>query len=108
MPRAPGRRPPPRVRRRENRPTAPQRGYGSRWARYRKAFLARPENALCRRCEARGRVEPSTDVDHIQPVTGPDDPLFWEPSNHQGLCHGCHSQKTNTEDRGKGRCRRRR
>lgn len=79
------------------------RGYGGRWQRYRPGYLSRPENALCRMCERVGRIEPATDIDHIVPVSGPDDPLFWEASNHQPLCHGCHARKTATEDGGFGR-----
>lgn len=43
----------------------------------------------------------ATEVDHIIPVTGPDDPLFWEESNHQPLTHECHSRKTMAELRGR-------
>jgi len=50
-----------------------------------------------------GRYEPTTDIDHIVPVTGPDDPLFWREDNHQPLCHACHSYKTATQDGGLGR-----
>lgn len=90
---------------REPRPTASARGYDSRWSRYRLAFLGRAENALCVRCLARGRTRAATDVDHVTAVSGPGDPLFWTESNHQPLCHSCHSRKTNSEDRGKGRAR---
>lgn len=83
------------------RGTASQRGYGYRWQKYRKQFLAR--NPLCRECEKQGQVKAATDVDHIQAVTGPDDPLFWEPSNHQALCHECHSAKTARENGGFGK-----
>ena len=77
-----------------SRPTAAQRGYGSRWRRYAKGFLRRPENAVCAAC---GRAA-ATQVDHIEPATGPADARFWEPANHQGLCGPCHSRKTATED----------
>ena len=63
------------------------RGYGGRWQRFRVWFLKR--DPLCVRCQ-----RPATDVDHITPVTGPDDPNFYKPGNHQALCHGCHSRKT--------------
>lgn len=84
------------------RASSSERGYGRRWQRYREYFLRNVE-PLCRRCRAEGRSEQATDVDHITPVTGPDDPLFWETSNHQGLCHSHHSRKTATEDRSRGR-----
>ena len=46
---------------------------------------------------------PTMEVDHIVPVDGPQDPLFWDESNHQGLCHDCHSRKTVDDGRWKGR-----
>ncbi len=61
------------------RGTSTHRGYGARWTKYRKLFLAR--NPLC----SCGQV--ATDVDHIAPVSGADDRLFWKESNHQALCH---------------------
>jgi 5-methylcytosine-specific restriction protein A len=81
----------------EQRGTAAQRGYGSRWARY--ARLFKRANPLCRACLLGGRVTPVYVVDHITPVTGPDDPLFWEPGNHQSLCETCHNIKRATEDK---------
>jgi len=80
----------------EQRGTSSERGYDSRWARY--STLYRREHPLCVECQKEGRVTPATDVDHIIPVTGPDDPLFWDPNNHQPLCHMHHSTKTATED----------
>ncbi|MCC7423783.1 MAG: HNH endonuclease [Planctomycetaceae bacterium] len=93
-------------RRPDRRPTAAARGYGSRWSRYRRTLLSRPENALCGRCRAAGRTRAATDVDHIDPVESAEDPRFWDPDNHQALCHRCHSIKTNTTDRDKGRRKR--
>lgn len=89
------------------RGTANERGYSARWAKYRKWYLSQPEHALCVRCLAEDppRLSPATQVDHIKPVSGPDDPLFWEPSNHQPLCETCHSRKTATEDGGYGHLR---
>jgi len=83
----------------QQRPSAASRGYGQRWQAYRKAYLARPENQHCR-C---GCGQKATDVDHIQPVTGPDDPLFWDPTNHQPLAHACHSRKTRIEQNARER-----
>jgi 5-methylcytosine-specific restriction protein A len=57
-------------------------------------------------CEAQGRVTASEHVDHIKPVSGPGDPLFWEPTNHQALCQSCHSIKTAREDGAFGNKRR--
>lgn len=87
----------------ELRGTAAQRGYTYRWQRYRISWLRdhplcgdrvdgrSDEHSLCTRD---GLVTPATDVDHIDRVTGPDDPRFWDPTNHQSLCHACHSTKT--------------
>ena len=80
----------------KNRPSASRRGYGYRWQKYRLLFLAK--NPLCVECLAIGRVKPAKDVDHIVAVSGPDDPLFWQTSNHQALCHGHHSTKTAKEN----------
>ena len=84
----------------EERGTAASRGYGSRWARYSRSF--RDEHPLCAECQRNGRLKKCDCVDHIIPVSGPDDPLFWEPSNHQSLCYNCHSIKTAKEDGGWG------
>lgn len=88
------------------RGTAAQRGYGSRWGRYTRIF--KRAHPLCRACEAKGIVTPTYVVDHIEPITGPDDPLFWEPSNHQPLCERCHNIKRATEDKKTWRERRER
>ena len=80
----------------DRRGTSSERGYGGRWARYRRMYLA--AHPICVKCR-RGAV----DVDHIVAVSGPDDPLFWEESNHQALCHSCHSEKTVKENGGFGR-----
>ena len=84
------------------RGSSSKRGYGGRWQHYRKAYLrAHPI------CVDPGRLHPdrqelTTDVDHKTPVSGPDDPLFWDSSNHQPLCHSCHGHKTAKEDGGFG------
>ena len=74
----------------QKRGSSTARGYGSSWQRYRTWFLAQNANIFC----STGCGAVSTDVDHIKPVQGPSDPLFWQLSNHQGLCHSCHSKKT--------------
>ncbi len=85
-----------RKQRLDDRPSASKRGYGAKWQRKRKAFLKRPGNELCH-CG-----KPATDVDHIEAVDGPQDPLFWDEGNWCPLCHGCHSAKTNRQDGGFG------
>lgn len=80
----------------ERRGSAWSRGYDNHWKRYREIFLR--NHPLCRECAKDGKLAPATDVDHIKSVrNGQDDPLFWEPSNHQPLCHRHHSQKTARE-----------
>ena len=64
------------------------------WRRFAKAKLeAEP---LCRECEKRGYVRPSTQADHILPrQTHPE--LEWEWENIQGICRPCHARKTRRE-----------
>ncbi|WP_141434394.1 HNH endonuclease [Bacillus sp. 03113] len=80
----------------QNRGTSAQRGYGARWRKYSQWF--RKKNPICVSC----RSAPSAHTDHITAVSGPNDPLFWDPTNHQALCHSCHSRKTVKEDGGFG------
>ena len=82
------------------RASSNERGYTWRWRQYSKRFVR--ENPLCAMCLAKGETEASAMTDHITPVSGPDDPLFWDPANHQALSWSCHSIKTNTEDGGFG------
>lgn len=77
--------------------TASERGYGSRWQKARKPFLA--ANPLCVICQKAGRITPARIVDHIIPHKG-DQELFWDQSNWQALCKPCHDLKTITEDGG--------
>lgn len=88
------------------RPSACKRGYGRRWQRYSKDRLGR--HPLCVDPYGRhaGRPVAAVATDHIVPVNGEDDPLFYEPMNHQSLCQSCHSEKTAKEDGGFGRRRR--
>lgn len=85
------------------RGTAAERGYDSRWAEY--SRLYRIENPLCVECLKEDRVTPSEHVDHIKPVSGPDDPLFWDPANHQALCAHHHRVKSAKEDGAFGNAR---
>lgn len=78
----------------KKRANSNDRGYNSRWRRYRKYFLM--QHPVCVRC---GRL--ATVVDHIIPHKGNQD-LFWQQSNHQALCKLCHDKKTATEDGGFG------
>lgn len=79
------------------RGTTAERGYGGRWQRFAKAFLA--AHPLCVICEREGRVTGAEVVDHVKPHKG-DMELFWQRGNHQPLCVRCHNSKTQREDRG--------
>ena len=83
------------------RGSAASRGYGYRWQKYRKQFLA--ENPLCINFKECHHV--AVLVDHKRPSRG-DSPLFWDPDNHQAMCKACHDTKTATEDGGFGNPRR--
>ena len=87
--------------------------YDSRWGKARQAFLR--EHPLCILCQALGRIEVATVVDHITPhrlkdalITGnPADisraqKLFWDRGNWQGLCKPHHdSTKQRMEKSGR-------
>ena len=69
-----------------------QRGYGNDWSRLRLRILeAEP---LCRFCASEGRVTPATEVDHIEPFRGVDDPRRLDPANLRPLCRPCHLSRT--------------
>ena len=68
--------------------SAASRGYGARWREARLEFLK--DNPLCVRCDAAGRVQPATVVDHRVPHRG-DRKLFWDRGNWQSLCAPCHN-----------------
>jgi hypothetical protein len=108
--------------------SASARGYGYLWQQYTKrrkithpyceVIHCYPCNLIwkkgkapthCPKCQAPTRIcgKPMQCTDHIQPVTGPDDPLFHEPSNHESCCWSCHSRLTIQEDGGLGRSKKR-
>lgn len=76
------------------RGSSTQRGYDYRWQKTSQGYLAR--HPLCVHCEAKGRVTQATEVDHIIPIQV--DPMRkYDRTNWQGLCHSCHSAKTNRD-----------
>jgi len=83
-----------------DRPSSCRRGYGYRWQRASRVFLA--EHPLCVDCAAEGREVGATQVDHIVPHKG-DGELFWDQGNWQPLCAMHHSRKTAVWDGGFGR-----
>ncbi|MBK4586883.1 HNH endonuclease, partial [Enterobacter hormaechei] len=78
------------------RGTRTERGYSNRWGEYRRHFLK--ANPLCVHCLKAGVYASATIVDHIIPIEGEADVLFWPASNHQSLCAACHGRKTTTTD----------
>ena len=79
------------------RPNANARGYCSViWRRFRAVQLS--QSPLCVICQAAGRLTAADCVDHIRPVSGPDDVRFLDFGAVQSLCFTCHSRKTATED----------
>jgi len=79
-----------------NRKNAAQRGYDSRWQKYRKWYLRR--HPLCVNFKDCGNM--AEVVDHITPVSKGGS--FWDPDNHQPMCKFCHDRKTAREDGGFG------
>ena len=82
----------------DNRPTSAQRGYDSAWRKLRALHLA--QHPYCVMCEAMGKVERATEVDHIVPHKG-DDALRLDPENLQSLCAWHHKSKTARERQGR-------
>jgi len=69
--------------------------YNYAWRKLRNRFIH--ENPLCVECLKVGITEAATDIDHIIPLTGVNDPTRLDPSALQALCHVCHSKKTRGE-----------
>lgn len=75
----------------QERPSARQRGYDSKWDAARKDFLA--AHPRCVMCGDLARL-----VDHKTPHRG-DKRLFWSRSNWQPLCTPCHSSRKQSQER---------
>jgi 5-methylcytosine-specific restriction enzyme A len=82
------------------RGTATFRGYTAKWSAFSKIY--RRNNPLCVMCLKDNKLTPVFCVDHITPISGPDDPEFYDESNLQALCLSCHSRKTAEENCGFG------
>lgn len=76
---------------------ASRRGYDRAWKQLRDRKLK--YNPLCEHCEKSGRVESATEVDHIIPFEGINDPVRLDWDNLQSLCHTCHQRKTAEDQR---------
>lgn len=97
-----------------DRGSARKRGYDTRWEKARATFLAQPENQFCRKCQARGLLNPGIYrmdgsietnprrmhlvVDHIKPHRG-DQTRFWDRTNWQPLCPDDHDIVKQSEER---------
>ncbi|EJO2709643.1 HNH endonuclease [Salmonella enterica] len=73
-----------------------ERGYSATWDKYRIYYLK--HHPLCVECEKRGLYVAAKIVDHIIPINGGGDVLFWPEWNHQALCQACHNRKTVQQD----------
>jgi 5-methylcytosine-specific restriction protein A len=60
-----------------------------KWRNYSKRFLSL--NPLCIKCKSKGRMEPASICDHIDPINLGGD--VWDVNNHQPLCNTCHQRK---------------
>jgi len=77
----------------DNRPNSTQRGYGYRWEKTTRRWK-REAPRYCAECLVEGKKVVGDVVDHIIPVEDKDDPLFWDETNWQSLCHLHHNRKT--------------
>lgn len=75
----------------DKRESARKRGYTWRWEKASRSFLQ--ANPFCLYCTWVGRAVLATCTDHREPVTGPHDPRFWDPSNWAPCCHFHNSRK---------------
>lgn len=81
----------------DQRLSARDRGYNSRWERSSKGFIR--VHPLCFYCELQDRTTATECVDHATPPSGPTDPLFWDVSNWRPACIRCNSAKGHRDER---------
>lgn len=100
---------------RDNRLSARERGYDTKWQKARGVFLAQPENQFCERCKAAGILNaghlrmdgsPQTNpkrmhlvVNHRIPHKG-DKKLFWDRKNWEVACPDHHDIRIKQEEAG--------
>jgi 5-methylcytosine-specific restriction endonuclease McrA len=70
-----------------------ERGYDAAWVALTEQFWRDSANKYCRRCAERGVLEPATQVDHVVPFEGREDPRRLDRRNLQPLCGTCNRQK---------------
>lgn len=83
----------------KERGSAASRGYDQTWQDLRGWYLRQPENAFC----ACGCGLPSECVDHIEAITGLDDPKRLDIRNLQGMTKACNTRKNIRFEGGYGR-----
>ena len=76
----------------DHRLSSSVRGYGRDWQKLRLRVLA--AEPLCRFCAKFRQVTVATEVDHIEPFKGIDDPLRLDPTNCRPLCGRCHDRRS--------------
>ena len=77
----------------DNRLSAKERGYDTKWSRFSKRYLAEPDHQFCAlhiSSTCRGIAEC---VDHIIPLQGPHDPRKYDRSILQPSCLPCNTLK---------------
>jgi len=77
--------------------TKQERGYGGVWEK-----LSLMKRASCPVCEVCNNST-ATQVDHIVPFDGENDPLRLEWTNLQSICQECHTRKTRGDQQQKNR-----
>jgi len=79
-----------------------ERGYTNAWAAYSRRRLV--EHPWCVGYPLGVHSEPTLAqcTDHVQSGRSRPD-LFWDPANHQSLCHDCNKRKAIAEEQGFGR-----
>ena len=82
-----------RARNRRREQTGDTHSHGRVAGRRRRAALRR--DPICRLCGG----EVSTEADHVVPIADGGEDVV---ENMQGLCHGCHREKTNAERAARG------
>ena len=79
------------------RAPAHERGYDWKWRKYSKQRLKLHPWCVDPYQRHGGRKVLATCTDHVIPHKG-DMALFWDPENHQSLCHRCNSMKAALEE----------
>ena len=67
------------------------------WVSFREVYLINHPN--CVLCKEKGELVRANTVDHVMPISGPDDPRFLDENEVQALCGSCHSAKTREDMR---------